>query len=69
MQTIFPMQVSKLLELSGSSCGRLSNFRAALRRSLDNLVEVGALKSWTIDNEDKIHIVRFQNKKITEKPV
>lgn len=63
MQTIFPMQVSKLLELSGSSCGRLSNFRAALRRSLDNLVEVGALKSWTIDNEDKIHIIRFQTKK------
>jgi len=69
MQTIFPMQVSKLLELSGSSCGRLSNFRAALRRSLDNLVEVGALKSWTIDDEDKIHIVRFQTRKITEKPV
>jgi hypothetical protein len=69
MTTIFPMQVSKLLELSGSSCNRLSNFRAALRRSLDNLVEVGAVISWTIDNEDKIHVVRFQSQKIPGRPV
>jgi hypothetical protein len=59
---IYPIKVSSLLVLSGSSYGRLSDFRRQLRKSLNELVQFGAIKSWKIDSEDKVHVIRPSKK-------
>ncbi len=57
----YPIRVSSLLVLSGSSCGRLRRFREQLKKALNELVTVGTIRSWKIDNEDKVHIYRHKN--------
>ena len=52
----FPMKVSTLQQLCGSDCGRLSDYRSKLRSALDELVKAEILASWSIDQEDKVHV-------------
>lgn len=54
----YPIKVASLLALSGSGCGRLSDFRRQLRNALNELEKIGILKSWKIDSEDKVHAIR-----------
>lgn len=63
---IYPMKVATLQTLSRSKCGRLSKFRALLKKSLNELVETGAISSWKIDREDKVHVLCLREKKITK---
>lgn len=56
----YPIKVNSLLILSGSGCGRLSDFRRQLRHSLNELINIGVFKSWKIDSEDKVHVIREQ---------
>ena len=55
---IYPMRVETLLVLSRSRCGRLSDFRRTLKRSLDELQAIGTIKSWRIDRHDKVFVTR-----------
>ena len=59
----YPIKVKSLLILSGSNCGRLSDFRRKLKKSLDELHNTGALKSWKIDSKDRVHAIRAEKKK------
>ena len=52
----YPMKVSTLQQLCGSDCGRLSDYRSKLRLALDELVKAEILASWSIDQEDKVHV-------------
>jgi TrfA protein len=58
--TTYPIKVSSLLVLSGSSCERIRRFREQLKKSLNELVKTGAIKAWKIDNEDKVHVWRHE---------
>lgn len=54
----FPYKVKTLMELCGSTTKRLSDFRTKLRAALAQLVEVGAIKSWSIDQKtDLVEVV------------
>ena len=46
----YPINVSSLLILSGSSCERLRKFREQLKKALTELVKTGAIASWEIDS-------------------
>lgn len=54
----YAMKVSTLQTLSGSRAKRLTDFRKALRKSLDQLVEERFLDSWNIDGGDLVHVIR-----------
>lgn len=58
----YPIKVGSLLILSGSGCGRLSDFRRQLKKSFKELTRYGAIKSWKIDCEDKVHVCRTEQK-------
>lgn len=58
----YPMKVETLQILSRSKCGRLSDFRRKLRQSLDELLAIGTIQSWNIDNEDKVLVTRKNTK-------
>lgn len=58
----YPIKVSSLLMLSGSSCGRLRKFREQLKKALNELVEIEAIRSWEIDSEDKVHVYLQNNR-------
>lgn len=60
----YPMKVATLRTLSRSKCKRLSDFRTKLRKSLNELIEVGAIDSWLIDDEDKVRVTKQQKKEI-----
>lgn len=60
----YPIKVRTLKLLCGSSYGRLSDFRSKLRRALSELAKVQLLKSWEIDEKDKVHV----NKQYTKFP-
>lgn len=53
----YPIKVSSLHRLSGSRCKRITDFRRSLKVSFKELVQVGAIKSWRIDQSDKVHVV------------
>ena len=53
-----PIAVDTLRELSGSRAGELREFRRALKESVEKLVEVGFLRSWSINKDDRLHAVR-----------
>lgn len=50
------LKVITIKRLCGSRCRRLSDYRGKLRLALDELVIVGALLSWIIDESDKVHV-------------
>lgn len=52
----FPYKVETLKKLCGTSIARISDFRIKLRAALDELVKVGAIRSWSID-DDLVKIV------------
>lgn len=54
----FPMKVSTLKDGCGSAARDLKNFRYRLRKSLDELRQVGFLSHWSIDRTDLVHIQR-----------
>jgi hypothetical protein len=58
----YPIMVSTLKLLCGSSYGRLSDFRSKLRRALHELVNINLLESWEIDEKDKVHVVKRTSK-------
>lgn len=54
----YPYKVVTIKELCGSTVERLGDFRKMLRLALDNLVAVGALLDWQIDENDLVHVKR-----------
>lgn len=52
----YPIKVSTLRVLSGSACCRLSDFRRRLKSSLNKMIEIGAITSWEIDQNDKVKV-------------
>jgi hypothetical protein len=55
----FPVKVATLKHLCGSECTRLVDFRRGLRNAMNELIEVGAILGWSIDQEDKLTLVRL----------
>lgn len=54
----FPYKVETIFNLCGSTTDRLGDFRKLLRLALDQLVNVGAIKSWSIDPKtDLVEVV------------
>jgi CHAD domain-containing protein len=51
-------KVETIKELCGSTTGRLTDFRIALRKALDKLKDVGAITSWAIDPKSDLVTVR-----------
>lgn len=51
-------KVETIKELCGSTTGRLTDFRKALRTALDKLKAVGAITSWAIDPKSDLVTVR-----------
>lgn len=60
----YPIKVSTYKRLCGSSCKRLVDYRRQLRAAVDELVKVGALQSWEIDKEDRLHVIRARQKQL-----
>ena len=54
----YPMKVETLRGLTGSRTTRLTDFRKALRKALDQLVLERFLDQWQIDGGDLVHVVR-----------
>ncbi len=52
----YSLKVVTMRRLCGSRCHRLSDYRGKLRIALNELVIVGALLSWIIDDHDKVHV-------------
>lgn len=52
----YSMKTCTLQQLCGSDCGRLSDYRCKLRSALDELVKAGILSSWSVDQDDKVHV-------------
>lgn len=67
----FPYKVMTLKTLCGSTAKRLSEFRKMLQIALGHLVEIGAIKNWSIDNDDLVHIEKVptdsQHRHLTKK--
>jgi hypothetical protein len=55
----FPVKIATLKHLCGSECARLVDFRRGLRTAMNELIEVGAILGWGIDQEDKLTVVRL----------
>jgi hypothetical protein len=56
----FPVKVATLMHLCGSDCQRLVDFRRGLRTAMGDLVRVGAIIGWEIDQEDKVHVLKME---------
>lgn len=54
----YPYKVSTLHKLCGSDDKNLFSFRQKLRRALDELVSVGAIDGWNIDENDLVTVKR-----------
>lgn len=55
-----PIFVQTIYKFSGSTIRETWKFRSVLREALGELEEVGFLKSWEIDADDKVHVVRSE---------
>jgi hypothetical protein len=56
----FPYKVETIFNLCGSTTERLGDFRKLLRTALVQLVEVGAIKAWSINPKtDLVEVVNF----------
>lgn len=53
----YAYKVETLRKLCGSTTVRLGDFRKLLRPALAELVAVGSIESWTLDENDLLHIV------------
>jgi TrfA protein len=54
----FPYKVETLLKLCGSTT-TLKEFKRKLKQALPELVNVGAIQSWSLDESDLVHIERI----------
>lgn len=63
----FPLKISTVRQLCGSDCKRMGDFRRSLRKAMNELVHVGAIQSWQIDINDKLHVQRMTKKRITRR--
>lgn len=54
----YPYKVSTLHKLCGSGDKSIRSFRQKLRKALDDLVSVGAIESWNIDDDDLVTVQR-----------
>lgn len=54
----FPYKVETLLKLCGSTT-TLKEFKRKLKQALPELVNVGAIQSWSIDESDLVHVERM----------
>jgi hypothetical protein len=61
----YAYKVETIRKLCGTTVARLPDFRRLLRASLDELVRVEAIQSWTIEN-DLIHVSRQPSKSQTK---
>jgi hypothetical protein len=50
--------VEYLHDITGSNTKNLKHFRARLKAALDELIVVGVLADWHIDERDKVHFVK-----------
>ena len=57
-RTPYPVKVATLMRLCGSECHRLVDYRRSLRSAMEELVRVGVVADWRIDQEDKVHVTR-----------
>lgn len=57
----YPYKVETIKNLCGSTVGRLTDFRRLLKSALDELIDVGSIKSWNI-KDDLIHVVTVTTK-------
>lgn len=55
----FPYKVETIKNLCGSATKTLSGFRQTLKSALAELVEAGALKSWEIDKNDLVVVIKI----------
>lgn len=53
---IDPISVKRVKELCGSSTSRHRDFRRKIKISLEELKSIGAIESWSIDDQDNLHI-------------
>jgi hypothetical protein len=54
----FPYKVETIFNLCGSTTDRLGDFRKLLRLALAELVDIGAIKSWSIDQKtDLVEVI------------
>lgn len=61
-QKPYPMKVATLKHLCGSECKRLVDYRRNLRVAMTELVKVGAIRTWEIDNTDKVHVQKIEDR-------
>lgn len=54
----YPYKVETLRTLCGSQTGELFKFRQQLRKAFNELVSVGAIQGWNIDDDDLVTIQR-----------
>jgi hypothetical protein len=57
----YPYKVETIKNLCGSTAGRLTDFRRLLKSALNELIDVGSIKSWDI-KDDLIHVVTVTTK-------
>ena len=58
----FPYKVETLRSLCASHTAELFKFRQQLRKALDELVRVGAIEGWSIDQDDLVTVQRVPTK-------
>jgi hypothetical protein len=54
----YPVTVSFLHDKAGSSTKSLRKFRQLMKAALDEIKGVGAIVDWSIDDTDKVHVIR-----------
>lgn len=54
----YPYKVQTIKDLCGSTSKDLRDFRRMLRKSLDDLITISAIKSWEISDRDLVSIIR-----------
>lgn len=53
-----PVSVTTIHSASGSEAKHMRSFRQTLKINLNDLVDIGFLSSWEIDDQDRVHVVR-----------
>ncbi|PPK41023.1 TrfA protein [Trinickia symbiotica] len=54
----YPYKVDTIRSLCGSSTKALWEFRRLLKNALDELVRIGAIRRWHINDQDLVHVIR-----------
>ena len=53
---LYPLKTATICQMSRSTCKELYKFRQQLKKALNELIEIEAIGSWSIDAEDKVHV-------------